>query len=111
MHLWELDKNHQAVPADNVYQWAESFERDHRVAGCELNGLFVSTIFLGVDHNFGFGGPPLLFETMIFPGENPPENFPRIQEWASTYQVRYSTWEQAMSGHENVVRIIREGLF
>lgn len=27
----------------------------------------VSTVWIGIDHRFGLGGPPLIFETMVFP--------------------------------------------
>jgi hypothetical protein len=47
----------------------------------------VSTVFLGIDHNFG-NGPPLLFETMVFGGEY------------DGYCKRYSTWEEAEGGHK-----------
>lgn len=33
------------------------------------NGIWVSTVFLGLDHNMGRGGPPLIFETMAFDSE------------------------------------------
>jgi hypothetical protein len=50
----------------------------------------VSTVFLGLDHNFGEGGAPLLFETMVFglPGED---------------CRRYSTWAEAEEGHARIV--------
>lgn len=32
--------------------------------GCE-----VSTVFLGLDHSWTPGGPPLVFETMVFGGQ------------------------------------------
>lgn len=60
-----------------------------RVAWTEINGITVSTIFLGIDHNWGGSGPPVLFETMIeLPG----------QGWSG--QRRYSDLRQAMIGHD-----------
>jgi hypothetical protein len=50
----------------------------------------ISTVFLGLDHNFG-QGPPLLFESMVFGGEDDGE------------MVRYSTWEEAETGHKLLV--------
>lgn len=55
---------------------------------------FVSTVFLGIDHQFGHG-PPLLFETMIFE---------LGALGALDYQERYSTLSEAMAGHERAVR-------
>ena len=52
---------------------------------------FVSTVLLGLDHNFGGHGPPKIFETMSH------EN----GEWVE--QVRYATKEEAKAGHAVVV--------
>lgn len=57
----------------------------------------VSTVFLSVDHNWG-GGPPILFETMIF-GNAAFDGF----------QDRYHTWDEAAAGHKRVVAALREG--
>jgi hypothetical protein len=51
----------------------------------------VSTVFLGIDHQYG-GGPPLLFETMAF-------GLPDDDEICE----RYSTEQQAREGHTAVV--------
>lgn len=59
-------------------------------------GKIVSTIWLGLDHSFG-GGPPLFFETMVFPLDAHGEMIPN--EIAGQ---RYSTEEQAMKGHEEM---------
>ena len=48
----------------------------------------VSTVFLGIDHAFG-GGPPVLFETMVFGGQY------------SESQMRYHTWDEALEGHNH----------
>lgn len=53
----------------------------------------VSTVFLGLDHRYVPGGPPLIFETMAFwPGRDGYE------------QTRCSTWMQAEAQHERMVR-------
>jgi hypothetical protein len=49
----------------------------------------LSTVFLGIDHNFGFNDPtPVLFESMIFGGEHLDET-----------TDRYRTYEEAEKGH------------
>lgn len=76
------------VPAP-LLEWGRWFEETSNriVARDELNGVFVSTVFLGVDHQFWHDGPPLLFETMIFGGEH------------DGYQVRTCTWHEAEEAH------------
>jgi hypothetical protein len=63
----------------------------------EIGDVVVSTVWLGLDHNFGGKGPPLIFETMVFGGTN------------SEYQERYSTEAAAIAGHERIAAAVKEG--
>ena len=87
-----LDEYHQVKPADDFLKWAEWFEnRENRIVRQdEENGVRVSTVFLGIDHNWSGEGPPVLFETMVFGG---PTN-------EDTY--RCCTWDQAIEQHRKV---------
>lgn len=78
-------------------EWAKMFEdtENRRVGRDEpARGIVVSTVWLGLDHRWGYG-PPLIYETMIFGG--------RFED--DEYQVRYSTREEALAGHKHAVRI------
>lgn len=55
---------------------------------------FVSTVFLGLDH--GFGGPPIVFETMVF------------TDGKGGDMERYSTYDEAMAGHKVMVEKVRK---
>jgi hypothetical protein len=80
-----------------MMEWAQGFERDDRKVGRdEVGEASVSTVHLGLNHQFG-DGPPLIFETMIFGGEHDQACW------------RYSTEEQAKAGHERVVEALRKG--
>lgn len=86
------------VRVDDTTDWAKQFEAmDRRVAEDVIGGVRISTVFLGMDHSF-WGGTPILFETMVFGGEN------------DGYQERYCTWEQAEQGHQGVIELINRGL-
>ena len=88
-------EGHKAVPIDDLMEWAKQFEIDNRVVQQdEINGIKVSTVFLGLDHSFG-DGKPLLFETMIFGGEH------------DGYQDRYSTWDEAEEGHKQALKLVQ----
>lgn len=63
---------------------------ERRVKRTKVGDSDVSTVFLGLDHQFGRGAP-LLFETMIFGGARDGDQF------------RYSTWDEAEDGHAKVV--------
>lgn len=68
---YKLSEDKQTpVPVDDVMEWANSMEDEDRiVAFTELpNEAQVSTVFLGLDHNFTLEGPPILWETMVFGG-------------------------------------------
>lgn len=64
---------------------------DHTV----IADVIVSTVFLGLDHRRGADGPPILFETMVFGGALNGE------------QERYSTWEEAQTGHDAMVARVK----
>ena len=55
----------------------------------------VSTVWLGLDHNWG-GGEPLLFETMSFGGG----------EQQGDSQWRWSTEDAARAGHAEIVAVV-----
>ena len=80
----------QGLPIE-MLEWATIFEDPEykQIRVTELpDGREVSTVWLGMNHNF-HGGPPLIFETMVFP--------------AADYQERYSTEAEAIAGHEALV--------
>lgn len=86
---WYVLKDKVPILVDDIEEWAKIFEGDdlRRVASTHLKGdIHVSTVFLGLDHQWG-DGPPLLFETMIFGGKH------------NDYQERYPTWTDAEAGH------------
>ena len=63
-----LNEQGQAVPEYDLMTWAMWFEeRTNRVVKQEwVENVKISTVFLGLDHNFNDDGPPILWETMAF---------------------------------------------
>lgn len=88
------------VPCDDLMEWGKHF-KDHgkrRVASDQITpDIKVSTVFLGMDHQWG-QGPPLLFETMVFGGPMHDET------------DRYSTWEDAEDGHRRMVERVKNAI-
>ena len=79
------------VPEPNWLKWAEWFgAADRIVFQTEIPGGVISTVFLGLDHQYG-KGPPLLFETMAF-----------IDGEAAECR-RTSTWLEAEAKHHEMV--------
>lgn len=93
-YYYVLDDAGQPVACD-ADAWARWFETscDERVVAKTepTSGVEVSTVFLGLDHSFD-DGPPIIFETMVFGGP--------LDEQGE----RYSTREQALSGHTRWVK-------
>ena len=121
-------------PSDpmGTLEWARMFE-DHksRIVGRDrtLYGEKLSTVWLGLDHNYGPGGRPIIFETMLFAPQSDGlqkakrmritkivdsfnkeeaiegmEEFPEERYIKKHYphdglQERYSTEQQAKDGH------------
>ena len=97
--LYVLDADHKVVRAASVIEWGEfkrDFDANCRVAHTEVGNRWVSTVFLGTDCSYGFGKVPVVFETMIF-GPN-----------QSDVADRYETWDEAVAGHEAVVRSLTD---
>ena len=93
----------------DLMSWAQMLEERgndyRRVAEDTVGPYWISTVWLGLDHNFMRGGPPLIFETMVFhSGEDGPKADLDID------MDRYSTEEQALAGHEAFVTLIRATL-
>jgi len=91
----------QGKPIDSIKEWEKLFHnfKYRMIAKTDVAGKQVSTVWLGLDHQWGTG-PPLIFETMVFPGEGP-----SLEE----YMERYSTEEEARAGHLRVVKMIEDG--
>jgi hypothetical protein len=84
----------EIIPVSNLTEYVQSLNQDSlfgRVSVTETHDgdIRVSTVFLGIDH--GFGGKPLLFETMVFGGR------------LNGYQCRYGTYDEAVEGHWDTV--------
>ena len=104
-----LNQHNEPVEVKDLLLWAAAFEdNDKRIVRqntvtelgehlvSPFKSVFVSTVFLGLDHNFSEKGPPIVFETMVFGG---PFNHTM---W------RYATWDEAVKGHEQLVKMVRD---
>ena len=64
----------------------------------------ISTVDLGLNHQFMEGLPPLYYETMIFNWEDESGNP------FEYYQYRYSTEEEAREGHQRAIEYVKSEL-
>jgi hypothetical protein len=69
-----LNDDGEPVPCEDILIWGEWFERTQhdrsrvvRQDYAEAEGsVGVSTVFLGLDHNYSASGPPVLWESLVF---------------------------------------------
>jgi len=101
-------KGHEPVRCYTMRGWFDWLERGNGLWGRQVNETFVgdkrvSTVFIGTDENFDIDedglhvGPPILFETMIFDGD-----LSKYDCW------RYSTWDEAVAGHAEIVHGLKQ---
>lgn len=102
---FKLDENKNAVPCSHM-EWAEQQREDMRgsntkhIAQETVDDKWVSTVWLGLNHNWFDIGPPLIFETMVFEHKDYGHQI---------YCERYSTWQQAEEGHKRAVKWVKNG--
>jgi len=81
-------------------EWSRLFS-DHQyqvIEKTDFKDLFISTVWLGMDHGFGNHDRPIIFETMIFKGDE------------GELQRRWATEEEAVEGHDKIVRALKSGV-
>jgi hypothetical protein len=90
-----LDDKGNPVPESNIRKWGTWMQNgeQRRVAWDVLeSGVKVSTVFLGLDHGWD-GGPPVLWETMVFGGPH------------DEYQERYTSLAAEKEGHKRALQL------
>lgn len=94
-HRWYKEVGSRLVPCTQEEFWGLYPDaKDRKVAEDNLpNGYSVSTVFLGMDHNWGQSSLPILYETMVFPA-----GLADDQDMA-----RYATRHSAENGHRKMV--------
>jgi hypothetical protein len=101
----EIGNGQVPIPCDDFLVWAEWMAiADRRVALDMVGTIRLSTIFIGLDHQFS-EGPPLLFETMAF--DESDQRTHTLSDLSATFSEtvdwiwgRYSTWEDALWSHK-----------
>ena len=92
MIYYVLDENKKTIPCD-LAEWSQRLKdsEGRRVDQTNIDGIYISTVFIGLDPNY-FGCHPLLFETMIFD-----------KKGDEVYQTRCSTWYEAKEMHKKAI--------
>ncbi|MCP4607716.1 MAG: hypothetical protein GY845_03225 [Planctomycetes bacterium] len=95
MAYYYILEGHDVIPCHDMALWTQWLSSaDRKVKRENVGESDVSTVFLGVNHAWD-DGPPLVFETLVFDGPLDGE------------MERYSTWAEAVKGHDEMVERIR----
>lgn len=102
MTTYYLNEDKSYHPVETL-EWAKQFEElansgKRQVAEDVVNGCRVSTVWLGIDHSPLDGAEPLVFETMVFSNHDNGIEF---------YQDRYSTYLEALEGHQKAIEWVK----
>jgi hypothetical protein len=120
---WILDAEHQPVVVEGgtleerLIRWGRWYEDfSNRCVAVHKTRFFeLSSVFLGIDHNFFDRGPPILFETMLFKREREFKMvfgmLRRVREEAEDFEDgdscwRWSTWDDTLANHMAILRRI-----
>jgi hypothetical protein len=93
-----LDADGTPRRCDDVMTWARWFETADRTIAQDRDeapgapAVCVSTVFLGLDHDWFGPGPPILWETLVFGGPLDGE------------MKRYRSRDDAIVGHQEMCR-------
>lgn len=99
-----LDEHGEPREVDDLFEYARWWATADRTVSNDFDEgdggrtIRVSTVFLGLDHNYSGKGPPVLWESMIFGGVLDGE------------QERYTSKEAAARGHQELCRRVNETL-
>lgn len=78
-------------------EWMEANKERRIVRQDQVASVFVSTVFLGSDHQLAGEGPVEVFETMTFKADG------NREEQGGILVTRYSTWDDAFEGHQKAI--------
>jgi hypothetical protein len=102
-----LDEHGEPQPMTDVLAWGLWFDRasrdrsriiqqDYVEGTADDQRVGVSTVFLGLDHNFTATGPPVLWESLVFGTA------------LNGQQRRYTSKAAAIRGHQDLVARVSE---
>lgn len=92
--------------AVDLQEWADWFQKasetenswpNRFVMRTWIGSIFVSTVFLGINHRYG-PGTPLIYETMVF------------LNWGNTYCRQCGTYREAVAQHRKALWLLPEML-
>lgn len=90
-------------------KWLELFGQDgyKRIKLDQVGAYIISTVWLGMNHNFSHKGAPIIFETMVFSEDDWISPIPGLRDLDCE---RYATEVAALIGHDKMVERVKEAI-
>jgi hypothetical protein len=103
-------ENGSVVSCSDRSEWVEWMQEafsngNHWIVEDEVEGFYILTEFLGINHNVTGIGPPLWFETFVFRSSDGGPLGVKMEYGT----VRYSTAAQALAGHLAICEKVKSG--
>lgn len=92
------DRKGNPISGEECY--TKENQNNRIVRRTSVGNYAINTVWLGLDHNYD-GGKPLIFETMVF--RTTEFGSTNIGDYSEIDMDRYSTEEEAIVGHYNMV--------
>ena len=100
MGRYYILRDGEVIEEPDYTKWSAWFESAYKnvelIAESRLGGSTVSTRFLALSMTLAQDSPPMLFETTVNGG------------WLDNQRERFSSLDEANTGHENWVRRVKE---
>jgi hypothetical protein len=109
LHHYILNEKGTPVIEPDLLTWAKWFEKSERHIGLTCIGPYkISTVFLGLDHNYRHEGPPVLWETMVFKKKKTKNKNWTLDDCLDLAQDRCAgSIEQAEAMHNQMVKRVK----
>lgn len=102
MTNYKINPDFSTEKCDDMLKAWESKEKYPLNLRDDIDGLWVSTVFLVIDHAFHPDSKyPMIFETMVFDNTE-------TGDGGDIYMSRYSSYNMAKYGHERIVERIKQ---
>jgi hypothetical protein len=95
LYILDDDNNPVKSTINEFVDWEEAYPERKAVKQEYVDDVYISTVFLGLDHAWN-SDVPVLWETMIFGGEH------------DQYQERYTSYKDALEGHEKALELVNK---
>jgi len=94
-----FDRNGTPISVEKYVSYLSDFSY-RRINLTSIENFSISTIWLGINHNFNGKGAPLIFETMVFyQGDDKDHELQNNIE-------RYATESEALEGHKQMCELV-----